>query len=132
MHQKSSDILRLFRSETGFVSGEAISRELGVSRTAVWKHISALRKAGYRIEAFPSRGYRLISAPDILDAQVIAAALDGNCIGRRLECLPQTSSTNADAMRLAEAGAAEGTAVIADAQTAGKGRRGRRRGHSSC
>ena len=125
MHQKSSDILRLFRSETGFVSGEAISRELGVSRTAVWKHISALRKAGYRIEAFPSRGYRLISAPDILDAQEITTALDSACIGRRLECLLQTNSTNADAMRLAEAGAAEGTAVIADAQTAGKGRRGR-------
>ncbi|HIJ95730.1 MAG TPA: biotin--[acetyl-CoA-carboxylase] ligase [Desulfuromonadales bacterium] len=125
MHQKSSEILRLFRSESGFVSGEAISRELGVSRTAVWKHISTLRRAGYRIEALPSRGYRLLSAPDILVAQEITAVLDGSRIGKYLECLQQTASTNADAMRLAEAGAVEGTVVIADAQTDGKGRRGR-------
>jgi BirA family biotin operon repressor/biotin-[acetyl-CoA-carboxylase] ligase len=125
MHQKSCDILRLFRSETGFVSGEHISRELGVTRTAVWKHISALRKSGYRIEALPSRGYRLLSVPDTLDAQEITAALDGSRIGLRLECLHQTTSTNAYAMRLAEAGAVEGTVVIADAQTDGKGRRGR-------
>ena len=125
MHQKASSILRLFHHDGGFVSGEYISRELGVSRTAVWKYISALRGAGYVIEALPSRGYRLLSSPDILDVREIAAHLDVCRIGRRLECLQQTASTNADAFRMAEAGAVEGTVVVADYQTDGKGRRGR-------
>lgn len=125
MHQKAFHILQLFRSAASFISGECISRELGVSRTAVWKHITALRRAGYCIEALTSRGYRLLSAPDLLDGAEISAGLTGCRIGRRLEIVQQTASTNADAARLAEAGAAEGTVVIADAQTAGKGRRGR-------
>ncbi|HIJ81469.1 MAG TPA: biotin--[acetyl-CoA-carboxylase] ligase [Desulfuromonadales bacterium] len=118
-------ITRLLADSRDFVSGEQISRSLGVSRTAVWKHISALRKIGYRIEAFPSRGYRLLSSPDLLDADGIKAQLATAIIGRRLECLQQTVSTNADAFRRAEEGAAEGTVVVADSQSGGKGRRGR-------
>jgi BirA family biotin operon repressor/biotin-[acetyl-CoA-carboxylase] ligase len=58
-------ILSLFRqTPDGFVSGERISDELGVSRTAVWKHIRNLRQAGYQIEAIPSRGYQLQQSPD--------------------------------------------------------------------
>lgn len=125
MHQKASDILRLFREEGGFVSGEYFSRELGVSRTAVWKHISALRGRGYRIEAVPSRGYKLLSSPELYDEQEIVAGLDTVRIGCRLDFLKQTPSTNADAFRGAEEGAPEGTVVIADAQSGGKGRRGR-------
>ena len=96
-----------------------------MSRTAVWKHISALRKDGYCIEAVPSRGYRLISSPDVINPHEVAAQLDGTTIGRHLEFLQQTTSTNADAFRLAEDGAVEGTVVLADAQSGGKGRRGR-------
>lgn len=125
MHQKAGTILRLFRTEAGYISGEHLSRELGVSRTAVWKHISALRKRGYGIEAVPSRGYRLVSSPDTIDPQGIESQLAGSRIGTRLEYLDQTVSTNADAFRLAEEGAAEGTVVFADAQSGGKGRRGR-------
>ncbi|MBI2354634.1 MAG: biotin--[acetyl-CoA-carboxylase] ligase [Deltaproteobacteria bacterium] len=125
MHKKAGTILRLFREQGGFVSGEEISRELGVSRTAVWKHISTLRETGYVIEAVPSRGYRLVLSPDILDRDEIAARLKTAIVGRRIVCLQETASTNADAFRLAEEGAAEGTVIIADSQSGGKGRLGR-------
>lgn len=125
MHPKAGTILRLFRTEEGYISGEHLSRELGVSRTAVWKHISALRNGGYLIEAVPSRGYRLVSSPDSIDPHEIKAQLESARVGRRLEFLKTTASTNADAFRLAENGAVEGAVVLADAQSGGRGRRGR-------
>ena len=125
MHPKTGTILRLFRTESGYISGEFLSRELGVSRTAVWKHISALRNGGYCIEAVPSRGYRLISSPDVINPHEVTAQLDSTTIGRPLDFLQLTTSTNADAFRLAENGAVEGTVVLSDAQSGGKGRRGR-------
>lgn len=125
MHQKAATILRLFRHQGGFVSGEQLSQELGVSRTAVWKHISALRAAGYLVEALPSRGYRLLSSPDTLAAEEIGVQLDTTLIGTRLINLPLTASTNTEAFRLAEEGAGEGTVVTADEQNKGKGRLGR-------
>lgn len=125
MHQKACTILRLFRDKGGFVSGEYFSRELGVSRTAVWKHITSLRELGHVIEAVPSQGYKLISSPELLDSGEINAHLKTVRVGIRLECLKQTTSTNSDAFRNAEEGAPEGTVIIADAQIGGKGRRGR-------
>ena len=105
MHAKAGTILRMFRTEAGHVSGQHLSRELGVSRTAIWKHISSLRNNGYLIEAVPSRGYRLVSSPDIIDPGELRAQLVGTRVGRRLEFLKTTASTNADAFRLAENGA---------------------------
>jgi len=125
MHQKAGTILRLFRAEEGYISGQYLSRELGVSRTAVWKHISALRNSGYFIEATPSRGYRLVSSPDTIDQHELRAHLNSARVGSQLEFVKLTGSTNADAFRLAENGAIEGTVVLADSQTGGKGRRGR-------
>ena len=125
MHPRTSTILRLFHGTDDCISGEQISRELGISRTAVWKHISALRNNGYRVEATPSRGYRLVSSPDHIDQHAIQAQLKNSRIGQRLEYFKSTASTNADAFRLAEDGAIEGTVVLADAQSGGKGRRGR-------
>lgn len=125
MHPKAGTILRLFRSESDYMSGEHLSKELGVSRTAVWKHISALRKEGYRIEAVTSRGYRLVSSPDNIDLHEIKTQLKGSRIGCRLELLKTTASTNADAFRAAEEGAVEGSVFMAESQTGGKGRRGR-------
>jgi BirA family transcriptional regulator, biotin operon repressor / biotin---[acetyl-CoA-carboxylase] ligase len=125
MHPKTGTILRLFRTERGYISGQHISRELGVSRTAVWKHISALRSNGYLIEAVPSRGYRLVSSPDTIDPVEVRGQLEGARIGQCLKFLKTTTSTNTDAFRLAEDGADEGTVVLADSQSGGKGRRGR-------
>jgi len=125
MHPKAAAILSLFRADNGFISGEFVSRELGVSRTAVWKHISALRKGGYKIEAVPSRGYRLIFSPNNINLHDINIQLNGGIIGQHLELYKATGSTNADAFRLAEGGATEGTVVMAETQSGGKGRRGR-------
>ena len=125
MTTASGTILHLFRERGGFVSGEMISRELHVSRTAIWKHINGLRKAGYVIEAVPSRGYHLVSAPDVLTVDEIAAHLKAEVIGRYFVCQEESVSTNADAFRLAEQGAVEGTVILADSQSRGKGRMGR-------
>lgn len=121
-----NELLRLLKDAEGFVSGEQLSRSLGVSRTAVWKRIASMRAAGYGIEALPSQGYRLLSSPDLLQAQQIVAGLPaGSLIGRQIVCLDVAGSTNSEAFHLAETGAAEGTVVLADRQTAGKGRLGR-------
>ena len=121
------NILDIFRGNEGrLVSGEELSGALQVSRTAIWKHIKSLRELGYRIEAMPSRGYRLLAAPDLLIPTEISAGLQISRIGRRLVCYRETGSTNDDAFKLAEEGVEEGTVVLAEAQSHGKGRLGRR------
>lgn len=121
-----SDLLRLLEQSGDFISGEQLSRSLGVSRTAIWKRIVVLRAAGYGIDALPSQGYRLVTRPDLLSADQLAAGLPvGSLVGQRIVCLDEAGSTNVEAFRLAEAGAIEGTVVLADRQTAGKGRLGR-------
>jgi len=120
-------ILQLFHQRRdGYVSGEEISRTLAVSRSAVWKQIQALRELGYVIEAVPSRGYRLLSAPDTLIAAELQAGLGTELVGREILSLAEVDSTNLRAAELAEQGAAEGTVVIAESQSRGKGRLGRR------
>jgi len=120
------EILRLLREKAGqFVSGEEFSQSMGVSRTAVWKQIRHLRDLGYTIEAVTSRGYRLAGTPDALIPSVIQAGLETRLIGREIVYHEATDSTNLRAHELGEAGAAEGTVVVADGQTAGKGRLGR-------
>ncbi len=120
------EILRLFRQRPGdFVSGEEVSRTLGVSRTAVWKQIRLLRDLGYGIEALPSRGYRLVEAPDTLIPAEVQADLGTRLVGRRVIYVEETDSTNRQAADLGEKGGEEGTVLIADRQSAGKGRLGR-------
>lgn len=119
-------ILELFRDcPDHFVSGADVCRELGISRTAVWKHIRQLRESGYEVEAIPSRGYRLLSLPDRLLPAEVKSGLQTGCVGSEVVYYDQIASTNEEARKLAEAGAIEGTVVIADAQTGGKGRLGR-------
>ncbi len=125
MSTVSGTILQLFRENDGFVSGEAVSRALNISRTAVWKKINALRKAGYVIEAVPSRGYSLISAPDLLSVEGVESHLRSAVIGNKLVFNTTTASTNLDAFRIAEQGCVEGTVVFADSQSGGRGRLGR-------
>lgn len=119
-------ILELFRqSSRPFVSGEEICRDLGISRTAVWKQIRQLRDLGYEIEAVPSKGYSLCSTPDTLISAEVIADLGTRVVGSDVIFLPQTDSTNLQARLLAEQGAIDGTVVIADQQSSGKGRMGR-------
>mgnify|MGYP003861438967 CR=1 FL=1 len=118
--------MRLLKeSRPEFVSGEDICKNLKVTRTAIWKHIQALREDGYEIEARPRAGYRLTAAPDRLFAEEIRDGLTTDFIGRKVYYSETISSTNDLAKELARGGAGEGSLVVAEEQTGGKGRLGR-------
>ncbi len=108
-----------------FVSGEEISRRIGLSRTAVWKHIQELRREGYQIEARQKSGYRLVCKPDRILQEEIAYGLRTRTFGQALRTLKSVDSTQKIAHQWAREGAPEGAAVIAEEQTAGRGRLGR-------
>ena len=119
-------ILQLLRSSyDSYVSGEEVSRQLKVSRTAVWKHIQSLKQAGYHIETHPKRGYALRQIPDRLLPEEIRHNLSANMLGRFIHYYQAIGSTNDEAKSLASAGAAAGTLVIAEEQYAGRGRMAR-------
>jgi BirA family biotin operon repressor/biotin-[acetyl-CoA-carboxylase] ligase len=96
-----------------------------VSRAAVWKHISQLRRVGYEIDTVPFAGYRLVSRPDLLLSAEIKAGLNTKRFGKEVYAFQETSSTSDAAAALARGGAEEGILVVADRQTAGRGRMGR-------
>jgi BirA family transcriptional regulator, biotin operon repressor / biotin---[acetyl-CoA-carboxylase] ligase len=123
----SEELVLSFLAEAadGYVSGEAISDKLGLTRAAVWKHVEALRSHGYRIDAVPARGYRLIEVPDKLTPLELRPLLNTHDVGQVLHWYEEIGSTNDRARELAEEGAEHGEVVIAEAQTAGRGRRGR-------
>jgi BirA family transcriptional regulator, biotin operon repressor / biotin---[acetyl-CoA-carboxylase] ligase len=123
----SEQLVLSFLADAGdaFISGEAISDKLGFSRTAVWKYVNALRSQGYRIDAVPARGYRLVEIPDRLGELELRPLLNTDEIGHTLHWFAEVGSTNDVAKRLAEEGAAHGEVVLAEAQSAGRGRRGR-------
>lgn len=116
-------VLELLRGREDFLSGEELSRRLGLSRAAVWKAVDALRKEGYAIEARTGLGYRLIAAPDAMTESEIRSFLGETAlVGRTLQCFDELDSTNLRAKQLALAGAPDGAVVTADCQTAGRGR----------
>ncbi len=120
-----NSVLEELKSTDGFVSGEALSQKLGVSRTAVWKSINSLKEQGFTIESVRNKGYRLTSSPDRLSAVIIADGLETSTIGKKIVVLPNVDSTNDEVKRRAAAGEPEGLVVIAEHQSAGKGRFGR-------
>ncbi|MHC8659844.1 biotin--[acetyl-CoA-carboxylase] ligase [Bacillus amyloliquefaciens] len=109
----------------GFISGQKISDALGCSRTAVWKHIEELRKEGYEVEAVRRKGYRLIKKPGKLSESEIRFGLKTEVLGKQLYYRDVLPSTQKTAHELANDGAPEGTLVVADKQTAGRGRMSR-------
>lgn len=116
-------VLELLRGREDFLSGEDLSRRLGLSRAAVWKAVDALRKEGYAIEARTGLGYRLTAAPDAMTESEIRSFLGETAlVGRTLQCFDELDSTNLRAKQLALAGAPDGAVVTADCQTAGRGR----------
>lgn len=121
-----SKILReLMDHSDTFVSGQKLCKTFGVSRQAVWKNICCLKELGYDIESVTNKGYRLISKPDILYGPEIEAYLEEESFCQKVECHDSIDSTNIRGKQLAELGEAEGTLIVADRQTAGRGRRGR-------
>ncbi len=107
------------------VSGEALSSQLGVSRAQVWKHVGALRKRGYEIGGERGGGYRLTGVPDRLFAEEVGRGLASRWVARRYEHLDETDSTNRVCFELGREGAPAGTVVVAESQSAGRGRLGR-------
>lgn len=120
-----TELLRILRESDGYVSGQQLCRHFGVSRTAVWKTVCRLKAEGYEIQAVRNRGYRICEAPDLMTAEEVESRLHTRTLGRNCIYLNRVDSTNNYAKRIAEEGAKEGTLVIAEEQTGGKGRRGR-------
>lgn len=119
-------LLNLLLSRKGsFCSGEEIAQTLQISRTAVWKAVKSLRADGYEIDAAQNKGYSLSMTTDVLTEQGILQHLDSQCDCLTLEVQSCVASTNSILREKANAGAQEGCTVIANAQTAGRGRLGR-------
>lgn len=112
-------------SGSDFVSGEELSKKLGISRTAIWKHINILREEGYNIESVNKKGYRLTGSPkDLLNPQNIYHNLKTEFIGKNIIHLESVDSTN-DYLKKIGNDVQDGTVVISEEQTKGKGRLGR-------
>lgn len=122
-----TEILKLLRESDGYVSGQSLCEEFGVSRTAVWKVINQLKEEGYHVEAVKNRGYRIADIPDVMSEEELKSLLTGKTrwAGQEIYYYPDTDSTNIRAKELGEKGAPHGTLVVAGQQSAGRGRRGR-------
>ncbi len=122
----TSDVLALLRRHGDrWCSGEDLSQHLGISRAAIWKHIRHLETEGYVIEAVPHSGYRLVGIPDRMLPDEIEFNLNTALVGRTIYAFKATSSTNDRAIDLARSGAPEGSLVVAEVQSRGRGRRER-------
>lgn len=138
----TEQLIEFLRNRKGFISGEQISRSLGITRAGIWKRVNVLRQRGYLIEAVPSKGYKLLFGPDIPTKEEIKAVFKGDIIGREIVFYRTTSSTNDRAMEMGQLRRSvlarqyqhssqqrmeglEGTVIVADAQEQGRGRFGR-------
>ncbi|MFZ0964323.1 MAG: biotin--[acetyl-CoA-carboxylase] ligase [Terriglobia bacterium] len=115
----------LVKNATVVVPGPKIASEIGVTRFKVWEWIESLRSLGVEIRGVPMEGYQLVTVPDILAPSLLRAELGDHPIGRNIAHYFRTESTNAVALKLAAEGAEHGTVVVAEEQTAGRGRLGR-------
>jgi len=116
------DILTYLIDRAGdWVSGEEMASYLGVSRTAVWKHIQHLRTLGYDIASSTNKGYRLVERPDLLDPELIKRGLRTRVLGQKILCYREVGSTNEMAGSIARS-SHDGTVVLAETQSEGRGR----------
>lgn len=113
---------RLLSAEGNPISGQQLADEFQVSRTAIWKHIKELEQDGFIIETIKKKGYILKSSPDTLQKEQIEQYLTSNRFGHEIHYFDQCTSTQPIAHKLAQENAADGTIVICEEQTAGKGR----------
>lgn len=120
-----TEILKLLRETDGYVSGQQISEQFGVSRTAVWKVIRQLQDDGYQVEAVRNKGYHIVDSPDVMTKEELASLMKTRWAGRNILYYDVTDSTNLRIKQAGDEGAPHGTLAVADRQTAGRGRRGR-------
>jgi BirA family biotin operon repressor/biotin-[acetyl-CoA-carboxylase] ligase len=119
------ELLQFLREVDGFVSGEILAARVGLSRAGIWKRLHRLKALGYVIEGEPRRGYRLVSAPDKLLPEEILHRLETKTLRGPIYHFETVASTNDTAKTLGAQGAAEGTLVVTETQSAGRGRLGR-------
>jgi BirA family transcriptional regulator, biotin operon repressor / biotin---[acetyl-CoA-carboxylase] ligase len=115
----------LANNATIAISGARIAREIGVSRSTVWRWIEQLRDVGVRVKGRPHTGYFLERVPDILTPDLLREQLKGSLFGKRVYHFFKTDSTNRVALELGYAGEPEGAVILAEEQSAGRGRVGR-------
>lgn len=113
-------------NEEDFLSGQHLADLIGCSRTAVWKHIEELRKEGFELEAVRRKGYRIVTVPEKITANEVRLGLTTKRLGQQIHYEDTVDSTQKVAQRLSFEGAPDGTVVIAEVQTAGRGRMDRR------
>lgn len=125
MNTKEKILLLLELNRGKYISGVQIAKELEISRNAVWKTIQELIKKGYQIQSVKNQGYCLCENNDILSVQGMLPYLANDDYAKQITVYDVLSSTNQTAKEWASRGATHGTTIIADAQTAGRGRYGR-------
>ena len=125
MDTKSEILFLLEKNRRAFLSGEEIATELGITRSSVWKAIHSLEARGIAIQAVKNRGYKLSEDCDSLTVEAVSANLPDSCISCEILVFDSIDSTNDEAKRRAAAGAKHGTLILANTQTAGRGRQGR-------
>lgn len=116
------DVLR--KNPEAYISGEELAETLGLSRTMIWKYVESLRQDGFVVESVTNRGYRLVSAPDLLLQDDVKKDLNTDFIGRQIYYFDEIDSTNRKARELA-LDCADGTLIIAERQSEGRGRMGK-------
>ena len=107
------------------VSGQQLADQLGISRTAIWKHMQALQEEGYEFETVKKKGYVLKTLSDMLTAGEVHSYLETQRFGHKMYVFDSVESTQTIAQEMARNGAPDGTVIIAEEQTAGKGRMAR-------
>lgn len=122
-----AEILNMLRESGDYVSGQRLCDLFGVSRTAVWKVINQLKEEGYQVDAVRNRGYRIVASPDVCTKEELDSLMHGQTAwaGQNVHYYRETDSTNIQAKQAGERGEPHGTLVVAETQTAGRGRRGR-------
>lgn len=117
-------LLKLLK-ENDFISGEKLAEELNVSRTAIWKQIKNLKKIGYTIKSVENKGYKLVSNPDIPIPEEITPYLDTKIIGRKIYHYWEVTSTSDIGREKIKKDAIDGTIIVSDIQSKGRGRKDR-------
>jgi BirA family biotin operon repressor/biotin-[acetyl-CoA-carboxylase] ligase len=125
LDQGLETLLQVLRGAAEAISGEKLAARLGLSRAAIWKRVQRLKALGYVIEGSPRRGYLLLDVPDKLLPPEVLHGLQARSLAGPVHHFETLNSTNDLAKELAARGAPEGTLVVAEAQTGGRGRLGR-------
>ncbi len=124
MHLTMKDeiIQRFLNAQGEPISGQQLADDFQVSRTAIWKHLQSLQQEGYEFETIKKRGYRLLVTPDRVDIGQLKQVLHTKRYGQTVHYFESVESTQLIAHELVRSGAPDGTVVIAEHQTAGRGR----------